>query len=213
MADPSTLAALRALVAAWSPSDTRTGVAVPTGVPSLDTALGGGLPGGLLTELVCPPGHGGQLALARLLETTRAARQRVALIDATDAFAPEAVPPDELRHLVWVRGRSLSEALGAADILVRDGNYAVVLLDVRDVPVSALQRTPATLWHRLHRAVEPQPAAALGLSRHGLVPAVRRRLALAAPWMAGGPRASRADLAARLQTRMVRGGFAETLTA
>ncbi len=213
MADPRTLAALRALVAAWSPSDIRTGAAAPTGVPALDTALGGGLPGGLLTELVCPPGAGGQLVLARLLETSRAARQRVALIDATDGFAPEAVPPDALHHLVWVRGRSLAEALGAADILVRDGNYAVVLLDLRDVPPAALQRTPATVWHRLHRAVEPQPAAGLVLSRHGLVPAVRRRLVLEATWTADTPCTPQAERAARLQVRAVRGLQHEALTA
>lgn len=213
MADPRTLAALRALVAASSPSAARTGPVVPTGVAALDGSLGGGLPGGLLTELVCPPGAGGQLVLARLLETTRAARQRLALLDAADGFAPGAVPPDALRHLVWVRGRGLADTLAAADILVRDGNYAVVVLDLRDVPPVALQRTPATLWHRLHRAVEPRPAAALVLSRQGFVPAVRHRLALHVPWTRAGRRAPREDLAAALQARTLRGPLANALTA
>jgi hypothetical protein len=213
VADPRTLAALRALVAAWTPPDAREGAVVPTGVPVLDRTLGGGLPSGHLSELVCPPGRGGQLVLARLLETTRAARQRVALIDATDAFAPEAVPPDLLRHLVWVRGRSLTEALGAADILVRDGNYGVVLLDLRDVPVAALQRTPKTLWHRLHRAIEPQPAAALVLSRHGFVPAVRWRLMLTSACTLTNARVPRSERAEHLGVETVRGSLAEALTA
>ena len=108
---------------------------------------------------------------------------------------------------------SLEPTLGAADILVRDGNYAVVMLDLRDVPAAALQRTPATVWHRLHRAVEPQPAAGLVLSRHGLVPAVRRRLVLEATWTADSPCTPQAERAGRLQVRAVRGLQHEALTA
>jgi hypothetical protein len=207
VAHPPTLSALRSLVAARFPTTARRhGAGVPTGVPSLDEALGGGLPAGRLTELVSErAGSGGQLVLARLLQATRAARQRVALIDGADGFAPEAVATDALRHLVWVRAHNLDEALAAADVLVRDGNYAVVVLDLRGIAERVLRRTPSPSWHRLHRAAESRPAAMLVQTPFPLVPAVPWRLTLrAAPGLAERRR-PQAELAAGLAVELVRG--------
>jgi hypothetical protein len=203
--DPHTLAALRTLVSAWTPPPRRAGTGVATGIHALDEALAGGLPPGRLTELVSAPGHGGQTVLARLLASVRAARRRVALIDATDAFAPEALAPDDLRHVVWARARNLAEALAVADILVRDGNFAVVVLDLRDVPRRELQRTPASSWHRLHRLAERQPAAVLVQTSHPAVPAVPWRLTLPAPapWSRRPP--PRGEFADQLGLEVARG--------
>ncbi len=183
MPAPLTLSALRSLVAARFPTEERKPCGnVPTGVAGVDAALGGGLPAGRLTELVsATAGSGGQLVLVRLLATTRAARQRVALIDGADGFAPEAVPADALRHLVWVRPRHLEETLAAADLLVRDGNYGVVVIDLRGVAERMLQRLPSTHWHRLHRAAQNHPTAVLVQTPFPLVPAVPWRMALRAP--------------------------------
>ena len=207
----STLAALRSLVAAWNPPDRRACEGVPTGVPAIDSALGGGLPGGQLTELVVAPGSGGQLTLVQLFETTRSARQRVALIDATDAFAPEVVAADLLRHLVWARCHNTEEAFKVADVLVRDGNYAAVVLDLRDAPGSALNRIPKTTWHRLHRITERQPAAVLVLSRYGLVPAVRWRLELPSRFRLSEQRRPRLELITALHAEALRGTFTEEM--
>src|SRR5688500_5391285 len=97
---PTTVAALRQLLAVRFPERTRAPAgSVPTEIRALDDALGGGLPGGRFTEIVSSaPGTGGQTILAQLLRTTRRARQRIALVDGADGFAPEAVPPDHLRH-------------------------------------------------------------------------------------------------------------------
>ena len=207
MPDPITLSALRSLVAARFPAATRKhGSAVPTSVRGVDDALGGGWPAGRLTELVSEaPSSGGQLVLARLLITTRAARQRIALIDGADGFAPEAMPADALRHLVWVRARSLSEALAAADVLVRDGNYAAIVIDLRGIAERVLRRTPATEWHRLHRAAESRPAAVLVQTVFPLVPAVPWRLALREPQGLTRRRAPQGQLAAELKVETVRG--------
>ncbi len=152
---------------------------VPTGIAAVDEALGGGLAAGQLTECIAAaPGCGGQLVLAGLLASTRAARQRLALVDGADGFAPEAVPPDQLRHLVWVRCRGATEALAAGDLLVRDGNYAVIALDLRGLPARALRRQPATAWSRLQRAAEDGTAALLVLTPCPLVPAAPWRLVL-----------------------------------
>ena len=174
---------------------------MPTGVPALDDALGGGLPPGRLTELVSTAaGTGGQSVVARILHTTRQARQRVALIDAADGFVPDSVPFDDLRHLVWVRPAAMATALAAADVLVRDGNYVVIILDLRGLPERALRSPPASHWHRLHRA-----AAILVQTTADLVPAVPWRLALREPLGLDARRATRDDLVARLQVEMTRG--------
>jgi hypothetical protein len=177
---PTTIAALRTLVAAWTPAPRAPGGdGVPTGVPAIDAALGGGLPRGQLTELVsAAPGAGGERVLSSLLATLRATRARVALIDAADGFAPRNHRPDLLRHLVWVRARSLPEAMSCADLLVRDGNYAVLLLDLRGVPARQLRQQPSAAWHRLRLAAQAHPGAVLIQSDRGLVPAVPWRLVL-----------------------------------
>jgi hypothetical protein len=207
VAQPPTLSALRSLVAARFPAAPRKHLGrVPTGVTALDEALGGGLPAGQLTELVSEAASsGGQLVLTRLLAATRAARQRVALVDGADGFAPEAVPTDALRHLVWVRAHHLDEALAAADVLVRDGNYAVVVIDLRGIAERVLRRTPSPSWHRMHRAAEHRPAAVLVQTPFALVPAVPWRLTLRATQGLAQRRRSQAELAAALTVETVRG--------
>jgi hypothetical protein len=102
-----------------------------TGVPGIDE-LTGGLPCPALTELVCSaPSCGSQLLLGQLLAATRAAAKRVALVDADDAFDPGSWPPTLLEHLVWVRTRHAAEAMAASDLLARDANFSLLVLDLR----------------------------------------------------------------------------------
>jgi hypothetical protein len=172
---------------------------VSAGVRPVDDALGGGLPAGCLTELVsAAPSGGGQTVVAGLLAATREARRRIALVDGSDGFAPEAVPADVLRHLVWVRCRAPAEALAVADILVRDGNYAAVVIDLRGCAERALRRTPACVWYRLQRAAEGGAAAVLVQTQSPLVPAVPWRLVLGTPLSLSDAGALRDMVAGRL---------------
>ncbi|HEX2854017.1 MAG TPA: hypothetical protein VHO24_12325 [Opitutaceae bacterium] len=154
------LAALRDLLAARFPTVPRTaGRTLPTGIAAVDEATGG-LPLGAVTELVSTqPSCGGQLFLGQLLAATRAARIRVALVDSTDSFDPNSHPPDHLAHLIWIRCRDIPAALQAADLLARDANLGLVLLDLRDAPEHELRRIPNRQWYRLQRAVEPTDLA------------------------------------------------------
>ena len=207
MPGPSqTVSALRSLLAARFPEKSRrAGGGVSAAVRAIDDALGGGLPAGRLTELVSAvPSGGGQTVLARLLASTQAARQRIALVDGSDGFAPGAVPDDMLRHLVWVRCRAPDEAFAAADILVRDGNYAVVVLDLRGCAERVLRRTPASTWYRLQRAAEGGSVAVLVQTQSPLVPAVPWRLVLDEPLSLASAGAPREDVAARLAVRAER---------
>jgi hypothetical protein len=203
---PATIAALRTLVAPWTPAPlVRSGHGIATGVPAIDDALGGGLPRGRMTELVAVPSGGGELVFGALLASTRAARLRVALIDATDGFAPGNYQADLLRHLVWVRTRSLSEALGCADVLVRDGNYAVLVLDVRGVAPRVLRQQPSSVWHRLRLTAEQNTGAVLVQSAAAFVPAVPWRLALRTVAGLHELRRPRADRVAALAVHIERG--------
>jgi hypothetical protein len=210
-----TVSALRSLLAARFPERNRRPCGgVPAAVRSVDDALGGGLPAGRLTELVsAAPGGGGQTVLARLLEATREARQRVALIDGADGFAPEAVADDMLRHLVWVRCRGPAQAFAVADILVRDGNYAAAVLDLRGCAERVLRRTPASVWYRLQRAAEGGSVAVLVQTQAPLVPAVPWRLSLDVPLSLADADVPREAVADRLAARAERGRAAAELLA
>lgn len=205
MADPNTLAALRTLVSASKLPNWQRGGGVATGVDPIDDALGGGLPAGRLTELVCRPGTGGQSVVAAILSNTRELRQRVALVDASDGFSPEEYEPDHLRHLVWARARGLRDALVVADILVRDGNYSVLILDLRDVATSDFNRTQKSVWHRLHRVAERQPAAVLIQTSQDSIPAVRWRLSLPNAWGLKQLKRPRVSLIADMPVSTTRG--------
>lgn len=179
MPAPEKLAALRHLLAERFPASVRaTGRTLTTGLPSLD-APGGGLPLAALTEIVCAaPSCGSQLLLSQLLATTRATRTRIALIDGTDSFDPASHPENNLAHLVWVRCTNTAAALSSADLLARDANLGLVVLDLRRAPDVDLRRTPATAWYRLQRAVEPADTALVVFTPRPVVASAQLRLVL-----------------------------------
>jgi len=198
-AAPEKLAALRHLLAERFPVASRpTDRVLPTGIPAVDDATRG-LPLGAITELVCAaPSCGSHLFLQQLLDGTRRNRLRVALIDSSDSFDPGSCPPDLLAHLLWVRCAHTSLALQAADLLARDANLGLVVLDLRRAPEADLRRIPASQWYRLQRAVEPAALALLVETPRPSVPSARLRLLLPAALSASTFAAERPVLIAQL---------------
>lgn len=180
-AAPDTLAKLRRQLAERFPTAPRTlGRTLRTGLPVIDDATGG-LPLAAVTEIVCSaPSAGGHLLLSQLLALTRRAQQRVALIDSHDSFDPLSYPEDELAHLVWVRCTGTTVALQAADLLARDANLALVVLDLRRAPEADLRRIAGPQWYRLQRAVEPTDLAFVVETPRASVPSAQVRFALSA---------------------------------
>lgn len=215
MAAPEKLAALRRQLAERFPTALRApGRLLATGAPALDR-LTGGVPLAAVTELVCAaPSGGSHLLLGQLLATTRMLRARVALIDAADTFDPESFPADLFVHLVWVRcppvtapdakTTSTTVALQAADLLARDANFGLVVLDLRYAPESALRRIPGPQWYRLQRAVEPTDLALLVLTPRPAVPSAQLRLVLSATPAAASFARERPDLVAQLAPTLQR---------
>lgn len=205
MAVPEKLAALRHLLAERFPTVPRTvGRVLPTGIPTIDDVTGG-LPLSALTEVICAaPSCGGHLLIGQLLAATRATRTRVALIDGTDSFDPGSFDEDLLAHLVWVRCASTSAALNAADLLARDANLGLVVLDLRHAPEADLRRTPSNQWYRLQRAVEPTDLALLVETPRASVPSAQVRFQLNNPHSVDALDRARAVLVAELTPTLQR---------
>jgi hypothetical protein len=204
-AAPNKLAELRHLLAERFPTVPRTiGRVLPIDIPGIDDATGG-LPLSTITEIVCAaPSCGGHLLLGQLLAATRATRTRVALIDSTDSFDPGSFDDDLLVHLVWVRCSGTAAALHAADLLARDANLGLVVLDLRRAPETELRRTPATQWYRLQRAVEPTDLALVVETPRASVPSAQVRFQLSASHAPDALDRERAHLTAELAPTLQR---------
>lgn len=180
MSQPTTIADLRRLLADRFPvAPPHDGRCVATGLAAFDEVLGGGLGAGTFTEVVSAgPSCGGQLLTDALIRSTRQAGRRIALLDATDSFDPPR--EDELTaHLVWFRGAALKTFLQAADLLLRDANFAVTVMDLRWLPERELRRVPGTTWYRFQRVIEQSETAVVVHTDYALLPCASRRLLLA----------------------------------
>jgi len=208
MPAPKTLAELRADLAKRFPTATRPlGRALATELPAIDDAAGG-VPLSAVTEFVCAvPSCGGHLLLAQLLTLTRAGCQRVALVDSTDSFDPGSFPPDLLAHVLWVRCTGTTMALQAADLLARDANLALVVLDLRRAPEADLRRIPGPQWYRLQRAAEPTDLALVVETPRAAVPSAQLRLTLPASHAFAALERDRFTLTAELTPTLTRQRF------
>jgi hypothetical protein len=135
-----------------------------TGVPGLDTALGGGLRRGHLSEIIGTPSSGRSTVAALALAAAAERGEAVALIDACDTFDPPSAAAHglDLSRLLWIReSADASRALKAFSLVLQAGGFGLVILDLADVPVPALRRFPWTTWMRIARIVEGSETAAL----------------------------------------------------
>jgi recombination protein RecA len=107
------------------------GGTLPTGVEALDAGLaGGGLPRGRLTEVIGARGSGKATLLRQIVGETLRHAGWVAYIDATRTLAPrDWAPLGEGEGLWMIRPRDASRAVWCADVLLRCGAFALVVID------------------------------------------------------------------------------------
>ena len=105
--------------------------ALPTGVAALDAVLlGGGLPRGRLTEIVGPTGSGKTTLARAIVESTVAAHGWVAYVDAQRTLdARDWVHLGDAEGVWIIRPRDAGRAAWCADVLLRSGAFALVVLD------------------------------------------------------------------------------------
>src|SRR5213080_3084328 len=148
-----------------------------TGLSFLDEAIGGGLPKGAITELISPEVSAGSASLIHaLLETAQRDCYFLALIDGRDSFDPQPLGNACLGHLLWMRCTKALEAIKAADLLLRDGNFPLLIVDLVLNPREESRKIPQTNWYRLQRLVESTSTACLVLTRQGRVSSAQLKI-------------------------------------
>jgi hypothetical protein len=152
-------------------------------VPFLDEPIGGGLPCGAITELVSPAASAGTASLIHtFVHCAYRDNYFLALIDGSDSFDPCGLANPWLQHLLWIRCSKADEGVRAADLLLRDGNFSLVIVDLVLNAPEELRKIPQTNWYRLQRLVEVVPTACLVLTRYEMVHSAQLKLVLKNSW-------------------------------
>ncbi len=189
------LADLRRMLAEKFPTaEQKPGGILRTGLADLDTAEGG-LRRAALTEFSGTSGAGA-LFLHGMLRVMCRERCFAALVDAARTFEPEASPAASLARLLVVFCADAMQAVKAADLLLRDGNLSLVMLDFQSVPPAQLRRIPANTWHRFQRLAEQTTAAVAVLTPQPMIEAAQVRIAGASQWKLAAQRRWRHELLA-----------------
>src|SRR5437667_11687427 len=152
-------------------------------IPFLERATDGGLRKGAITEIISTNASAGSaLLIHSLLQIAQRDRFFLALIDGRDSFDVQSVDTGTLQHLLWVRCEKATEAIKAADLLLRDGNFPLVIVDLVLNSPEELRKIPQTNWYRLQRLVELIPTACLVLTRYEMVGSAQLKLVLENSW-------------------------------
>ena len=171
-----------------------------TGLASLD-AVEGGLRRAALTEFSGTSGAGA-LFLQAMLRAVCHERCFAALVDAARTFEPDAYPASTLARMLAVFCADAMQAVKAADLLLRDGNLALVMLDLQAAPPAQLRRIPANTWHRLQRLAEQTAAAVVVLTPQPMVEAAHVRITGTGEWTLTAQRRWRHELIASVAWRV-----------
>jgi hypothetical protein len=152
----------------------------PTGIPSVDHLLEGGLPIGAISEITGPMSSG-RTSLALAFLAARTQEDRVcAWIDAHDAFDSESAAANGvvLRQLLWVRCKApvptakpwarLDQALSATDLLLQAGGFAAIVLDLASTAPEHGCRIPLATWFRFRQAADRTRCSLLVLAQQPL---------------------------------------------
>src|SRR6266704_1454149 len=184
MATPAVIIDLRKALSERFPQRPAPAASVlTTGLSFLDQTCGGGLPRSAITELITPRASAGSASLVRaLLRSAQRDRHFIALIDGSDSFDPGSSDNSALRHLLWIRCRKASDVIKAADLLLRDGNFPLVIVDLVLNTAQELRKIPQTGWYRLQRLVEAVPTACLVINRQSLVSSAQLKIVLENSW-------------------------------
>lgn len=183
----------------------------PTGVPAIDRETGG-IPKGALTQ-VCAPASvssGRTSLLLSLLAQVTSKEQFCAVVDAGDCFDPESAAATGvcLSRLLWVRCadrnrmKCLEQAFKAADILIQNGGFGLIALDLGNVEESSIRKIPLTTWFRFARVMETLPTALVVLLSHSAAQscaALTLQIGHAVPQWSGQPETSHGQILSSVQ--------------
>jgi hypothetical protein len=195
------LSGLRRLLAEKYPAaERKPGGILSTGIAPVD-AVEGGLRRAALTELSGCSGAGA-LFIQAMLHAVSREKCLAALVDAARSFEPEGCAPAALARLLVVLCDDPAQAVKAVDLLLRDGNLSLVLLDLQLAPLRQIRRIHASAWHRLQRLVEQTSSALVVLTPQPMVEGARVRIAMNAQWTLKAQRRWRHELIPEMSVRV-----------
>lgn len=164
-----------------------------------------GLRKGAITEVVAATGScGGGVLIAGLLEREDTCRELTALVDGSDAFDPWSLAAAALEKMLWVRCREPAQAIRACDLLLRDGNIPLIVLDLQSHPARAVQGLPSSVWHRLRMLAEKSGVCLCVFTPVRAVSCAQTRVLLQHRWNLMDQYEERSTLLSALPVRMDR---------
>ena len=165
----------------------------------------GGLRQGAVTEL-CSGTACGRFFLDRVLASVRQRGSFAGLVDCGRTFDPGSYDAATLARLLTVFCTTTDQSVKATDLLLRDGNLALVLLDLQTMAPRQLGRIPMSTWHRFQRLVEMSGTALVVLTPQPIVEAARIRITLNAHWDLAALKRPRRELLASIAVQIFRRG-------
>jgi hypothetical protein len=166
-----------------------------------------GLRFGAITEVCCAEECSG-FFLDRLIASAREQGRFLGLVEVGRTFDPRSYEAAALARVLTVFAETAELSVKATDLLLRDGNLPLVLLDLQAAPLRSLGRIPANTWHRFQRLVERSETALVVLTPQPLVEAARIRIALHADWNLADLKRPRAELLPQIAVQIFRRGRA-----
>ncbi|MEZ5363772.1 MAG: hypothetical protein R2748_15870 [Bryobacterales bacterium] len=142
---------------------------LPTGQADVDARLGGGLPRGVISEVVGPQSSGRTALLFAALARATQAGEVAAYVDATDCLDPRSAEEAGivLERLLWVRcdprerpryervrEQQVDQAWQALNLIAAAGGFGLIVADLGGLPARRLGEWQRRPWVRLRQAIE-----------------------------------------------------------
>ena len=127
-----------------------------------------------------------------------------AFIEAQPRWCPDYLSEGVLSHTLWTRCDSGEQALKAADVLVRDENFQLVVIDLRQLSKRALQQIPQGHWYRLQRINSNQSSTLVVATPAPMIAAAHMRVEIQAKFDMNSFHTQRPHLASRVQSQITR---------
>lgn len=175
MAASSTIIQLREHLAARFPGTAPQAERFIAGeICGLEDSLPHGFPRSTICEIISQSSNG--LLLNSIFQSAQRENLFLALIDAHDTLDLQSLPAEMLSRFLWVRCKGVEQAIQAADLVLRDGNLPLVLLNLCAASRAELRQVPTRNWYRLQRIVEQEESALVALTPTSVVGAARIKL-------------------------------------
>jgi hypothetical protein len=151
----------------------------PTGIPELDFLIRGFQRSGI-TEIYGPASSGRTTIALSFLAQMTCNQEACAVVDVSDCLDPDSLVAAgvDLNQLLWIRccdkegdsksehiWKRLEQVLKVTDLLLHQGGFGAVLMDLGDVPAENARRIPLTSWFRFRQAIENTPTTLVLITR------------------------------------------------